>query len=323
MAAKDQNRKNDRFLSPAARNARIAGSVTSSSLHPLFAHEHSAGDKPHTLVSGVLSAFPDANPKKLESWITSVERSGKTAPQSLLFLIVICGVQFRVIQTPTQEILDDLWTWVSGSEKEELADLLFEALAPAVAKAHDQRGWQRGLAGKIHMRKRGHPPTSQGAWVAAFLVDCWARNTDRRKHAARLATELATVLLGREVEPSEFYRRRKKLKGHDLDELTRSLLLEYEFWLQQDAVRAKDYFTLEKGRPEQRRWRRKTLGWEWLSRESLRHRNIKYGLWRGRHRDLTRVLEEFGPEVLAQLVLRRVSESLWKPLWGSYWTNQN
>jgi len=145
---------------------------------------------------------------------------------------------------------------------------------------------------RLYIRKKGAPPKNRGAWVAGLLVDDRLRKAEAKGRVAPLTAALVSVLLGRQVEVNEFYRFRKLVEQGHVQKLALEITSEYEHWLQQDSIRARDTnSTITQGTP-------------------------KCNSWRMRHKPLTVVLQDFPGEQLAHIALKRIPPTLWDPLWG-------
>ena len=240
-----------------------------------------------------MQSFPDANPKKLERWIHRVTGETSPEPELLLFAVLLCGAQFRIKHPEVQAALGDLWSWLTQHPRDmtpELAELVIEAIGPGMVRAIEARGWLRGWPEGTYVSRKGAPPKNRGAWVAGFLVADFLSQFKPRSSKVLLSADLVSILLGRKVDPNEFYRNRKKVNRDDIRGLSQEAAFEYEHWLTQDGVRARDLFALPNG-PEE------------------------YQAWRARHRPLFEILRDFPGEQLPFVVLKRIPEALWEPFW--------
>lgn len=250
---------------------------------------------PSTLQAAVAQSFPDASPKKLERWIHRVAAETLIEPELLIFAAFLCGVQFRITHPEVRAVLGELWTWLTEHPRDMnpgLAELVIESIGPGLAQAIERRGWQRGEPEGHYIRKRGAPPKNRGAWITGIIVDDYLRQAGAKGKAAHLAADLVSVLLGRRVEVYEYYRFRKPIQQREVQNLAQEIAFEYEHWLLQDAVRARDFYSITKGAQA-------------------------YVSWRLRHRPLIKVLRDFPGEQLVFVVLNRVPAVLWDPLWGA------
>jgi hypothetical protein len=230
----------------------------------------------------VLEVFPAADANSLGKWR---EKTGKeTQPEPILFMAMVCGMKFRISQPDVTEALEKLWKWLTGGlhheMDEELADVLIEVLAPQMARVIEARGYKRGWPKGEYISKKGRPPASRGAWVAAFLMERYLRNAGMKATPAKeRAADFASVLLGRNsVERPEYYRFYKKAPKSNIDALTARLTEEYNHWVRQEEL---------EGRSKQQ----------------------------NRHEELSGVLKYIGFEAISSAALGRIPKDLWEPFW--------
>ena len=294
MLPSDGNPENARFPSPSSRSASIKrGSLPKYSKTPWLDEIRSLPSRASMLQTCVIQIFPDANPKKLERWIHRVTGETSSEPELLLFAAFLCGAQFRIKHPEVQAALGGLWSWLRQHPqdmKPELAELVIEAIGPGMVRAIEARGWLRGWPEGTYVSRKGAPPKNRGAWVAGFLVEQLLSQFNPRSSKVPLSADLVSTLLGRKAEPGEFYRFRKKVNTDDLRKLSQEIACEYEHWLIQDGVRARDFYSPSQG-PEE------------------------YQAWRTRHRPLSEILRDFPGEQLPFVVLSRIPGVLWEPLW--------
>ncbi len=279
--------------------------------------------EPRTLKAGICAAFPDANPKKLAAWVKKIRASTKSEPELpelLLFSALICGIHFRITHPEVVSVLEDLWKWLTWhprNMKPDLAELLIEAWTPGVTRAVERRGWQRGWPGGPHIRARGHPPTARGAWVAALLAEHYLRETAVQKAVVH-ATALASVLLGREAEPNEFYKFRGEIAEGVVGEIARMIAERYEWSVEQDGVRQRDFAPLRFEKPSEEPLRLMSVPRPEATLKVLTIRGLvkEYPEWRERHKALSATLSAFTCEGVARGVLEKIPDKLWEPLWG-------
>lgn len=230
----------------------------------------------------VLEMYPAADSESLEEWHR--ETGEETNPEPILFMAMVCGVVFRISQPDVRKALEDLWKWLTGGihhrMDEDLANILIEVLTPQMARVIEARGYKRGWPKGEYISKKGRPPVSKGAWVAAFLAERYLRNVGMKATPAKeQAAYLAAVLLGREyIEMSEYYRYRKNAPNSNITELTRILTEEYNHWVKQDKLRL---------RPD----------------------------GEGRHASLYNLLPYIGCEGICRATLGRIPIDLWQPFW--------
>jgi hypothetical protein len=228
----------------------------------------------------VLQVFPDANPTRLEEWQDGL---GNVAAEPLLFMAMVCGVNFRITPPDVTKARENLWTWLTGGDHyldEELAEVVMEVLSPQVARVIEARGYKRGWPKGEYVSKKGRPPVSRGAWVAAFLVEQYLRDVGVKATPAKgQAADLASVLLGRPyIELNEFYRIRKRVPKFNVVELTGKLAEEYNHWVEQDKL----------------------------------YRSPEGQI---RHESLRNVLLYMGYEGLCGTILGKIPQDLWEPFW--------
>lgn len=230
----------------------------------------------------ILEIFKDANPKRLEKWRKEIGK--ETQPEPILFMTMVCGMKFRIEQPDVKKALEELWKWLTGGVhhemSEELADILIGVLEPQMARVIEARGYKRGWPTGEYISKKGRPPVSKGAWVAAFLSEKHLRNVCIKATPAKeQAASFAAVLLGRKsVELSEYYRFRKNAPRSNIDELTEGLTEEYNHWVKEDERRKQS--------------------------EQLDH-----------HELLSSVLKHLGYEAICGAALVRIPADLWQPFW--------
>lgn len=234
-----------------------------------------------TLSDCVLEIFPDTNPKRLGKWRADINEETDADP--LLFMAMVCGVYFRISRPDVKKALEDLWKWLTGGDcylDEELAEIVIEVLAPHIARVIEARGYKRGWPKGEYVSKKGRPPVSRGAWVAAFLAEKYLTDEGMEATSAKEeAAYLASVLLGRrEIALSEFYRDRKKVPKSNIAELTGRLIEEYNHWVKEDKLRS----------------------------SSEGH---------ARNESLSSLLLYMGYERLCGAVLHRIPQDLWEPFW--------
>ena len=258
----------------------------------LEAPEDGSRRSPRTLHAGVAAVFPNANSRRLAAWIRDVRADSAAAPEVLLFLVLLCGARLSLARDSVAEILEELWTWLTGPPRDmprELADLLIESLAPALTRVVESTGWRFGPGGR-GLKRSGRPPETRAAWAAALLVDDQMRRSgDSPIRAQKLALPLVAVLLERDVPlASELYRARRRLRRPDLSALTAAAVARYETWLEREGTQCRD------------------------PRPAPADADAT-AAWRKRHGALTRFLGMFGPEQLARLILDEIPQDLWAP----------
>jgi hypothetical protein len=247
---------------------------------------------PRTLEAGVLSVFPDANPRRLAAWLDEARAAGAAEPEPLLFLILVVGVRLRVSRDEVVAVFEDLWTWLAAPPRlmqPELAELVIEALTPELRRAIKRRGWRFGPGGEL-TRRQGRPPEARAAWTAALIAENhFVANGAQQTKARTLAISLAAVLLGRQaVEAPEFYRSRRRMGVPDPSELASAIIERYEEWLSRHAKQLRDPAP--------------------LAEQADLHL-----AWRGRHRPLAQLVGMYGAEKFARLIFEEIREELWVP----------
>jgi hypothetical protein len=211
--------------------------------------------------------------------------------EQLLFAMVLCGVRLGVYGPNIVAVQSDLWVWLTWAPRNmpaQLAELVVEALTPALAQAVERRGSKVGPGGASGL-KGGRPPLGPAAWAAAVVVDQRLQSQAVKPRRAReLVLALAALLLGRpSVAPYEFYRERKRRGAHAVERLSSEVVRQYEWWVVHDGVRQSD----EAPVGDERRYR----------------------AWRRKHRTLKWVMNQFGSESVARLSLSRFPDKLWSP----------
>lgn len=236
--------------------------------------------------------FPDANPRRLSQWVRDAHTRTAAEVEPLLFLALLCGTRLWVERDTVTGFLEELWRWLTGAPRRmprELADVLIEALAPDLTRVVEARGWRFGEGGR-GIKQPGRPPEARAAWAAALVIESHLVRTGASPASAReLAILLVAVLLGRgAVEPSEFYRARRRLGKPDASALGRAVMERYEIWLAREGVQLRDPLPS----PE--------------DADAI-------AAWRDRHRALTQLLGMYGTDKFARLILAEMPEGSWTP----------
>jgi hypothetical protein len=252
---------------------------------------HAAPKAPGTLEAGILSAYPDANPRRLEEWAGRVVGETAAEPEPLLFMALICGVRLEIERDDAESILEQLWAWLTSPPRRmphKLADLLVEAWSTELRRIVETRGWRFGHAGRP-INRQGRPPEARAAWTVALLVERQLLASGVPPAPAReLACALAAVLLGRRaVASAEIYRARKRIGNPDPTGLAAAIMGRYESWLRSEAAQLRDPAPSE-------------------DPDSLAE-------WRARHRRLAQLVGIYGAGKFARLVLREIPAELWAP----------
>jgi hypothetical protein len=247
---------------------------------------------PRTLEAGVLHSFPDANPRRFAAWLKAAGEQPGVECEFVLFVALLVGVRLRVTREDLSQVLEQLWAWFTSMPKKlkpEVADLVIEALAPALAAAVEGRGWQFGATGS-RIRRQGRPPESRAVWTTALLASDYFRQAGVAGAQAReLATLLAAVLSGRaEAGVSELYRARGLPHRPSPRRLLKAIEERYEHWLELEGMQQRDAAT-----------------------EKVTAADM--AAWRERHRALTQMLGMYGAERFARLVLGQMPDDLWQP----------
>lgn len=246
-----------------------------------------------SLYKYVLNTFPDTNPKMLRNWQKNIKESS-IDPEPILFIAMVCGTYFRISHPDVKKALEDLWKWLrqgpSNQMSPDLAELLIEVLEPGIRKVIEERGYQRGWPNGPQIRKKGRPPSTRGIWVVAFIVREYLQEKIKDFTAKDQAINLASILLGREIELSEFYRIHKKTSKTSITNLTKRLLGEYNFWLNEDGIRFND------PPPSQ-------------------NQGEQYRKWYANHKALPNMVISFGCEGICKQTLSRIPTTLLEPFW--------
>ncbi len=243
-----------------------------------------------TLQEGVCGCFPSIEPQAFGRWQDALRRTN-VEPEVVLFLVLVCGVQFQVYRIDPAAVMEELRRWLVSPPRgmrPQLADVVVRALAPGISGAVSDQ-WRMGPASKpIALTHR--PPETRAAWAAATLTEELLRQREVGvNERERLTVELLQMLLARAVEPREYDRRWKETAGSGVHELVERLIGEYERLLVESAGRGGD------PRPDP------------TAKKAL-------NAWRERHRALTNVFAVGGFESGAQAVCAGVPKELWDPI---------
>jgi hypothetical protein len=174
----------------------------------------------------------------------------------------------------------------------ELAEVLIDALTPAIKQTIENRGQKKGWPEGTFERERGRPPKARGALVAAVLAErLLSQNGAKKGIALDLATDLAAILSGRQhVERLELYRLRKRIPRETIASLSGEITKWHEQLQIEDGHRTNDRKPESESPEQQAEWKR-------------------------RHKDFTQTLYSYGWEQLMAHVLRRLPEGIWQPFW--------
>lgn len=259
-------------------------------LDRVFSAPHPIG----TLAEGIERVFADANPRRLEKWRKRCEKEA-SSPELVFFAALLCGCHFRISQPDAPSVLGQLWTWLTQHPQKmdrELAEVLIDALTPAIKQTIENRGQKKGWPEGTFERERGRPPKARGALVAAVLAErLLSQNGAKKGIALDLATDLAAILSGRQhVERLELYRLRKRIPLETIASLNGEITKWYEQFLIEDGHRTNDRKP-ESESPEQQ------------------------VAWKRRHKNFTQTLYSYGWEQLMAHVLYRIPAKLWQPFW--------
>jgi hypothetical protein len=245
-----------------------------------------------TLEAAIKEIFPKADLVALKRWAARVRAETPVEPELLLFATLLCGVRFQIVHSELKPTLEGLWNWLTGHPRNmsgELAELVIEALTPGLQRAIDDRGWKKGHDGP-YVKKKGTPPVGRGAWTAVLLTEHYLRTIGTTKGVMAFAVGLASAILGRRVEPTQAYRMRGRIKNNALEWLAHEVRTYYEFSIEQDGARDRDF--------------RPTADVQ---------TNVQ--LWREKHRGLSHLLANFGGQDWAGLILRKIQPVAWEPFW--------
>lgn len=260
----------------------------------VFDQVFSASPPIGTLAEGIERVFIDANPRRLEKWTKRCEKLA-SAPEPILFAALLCGSHFRISPPDVPSVLGQLWTWLTQHPQnmdKELAEVLIDALSPAIKQTIENRGQKKGWPEGTFERERGRPPKARGALAASVIAErLLAQNGAKKGIALDLATDLAAILSGRQhVERLELYRLRKRIPAQALCSICEEIAKWYEWLLIEDGARTNDRKP-ESVSPEQQ------------------------AEWKRRHKDLTQTLYSYGWEQLTAHILQRIPVDLWQPFW--------
>ena len=264
---------------------------TRSSKRPQGSRVHRGATPPHwtTLREGVSGCFPAVEPRALGAWQDALARA-KVEPELVLFVVVVCGVQFQVYRIDPEAVMGELRDWLmrsSGGMRSQLADVVVRALAPGIKQAVDDQ-WKAGPQSEA-VEITGRPPDTRAAWAAAALVEeLLAQRKVPVKDRERLTFKLLELLLGRAVEAREYDRRWRAAAGSRPSQLVVWLSEEYERLIEKSAQLR--YGSDAKARPKD---------------------------WRKKHRALTDLFAVDGFEAGARSVAVSVPQESWDSLAGT------
>jgi len=262
-----------------------------SSKRPQGARVHRGTTPSHwtTLQEGVRGCFPAVNPQALGTWLDALAKA-KVEPELVLFVVLVCGVQFQVYRTDPETVMEELRTRLvhsPGGMRPQLADVVVKALAPGIKQAVDAQ-WKAGPESEA-VEITGRPPDTRAAWAAAALIEeLLAQRKVPVKDRERMTFGLLELLLGRGVESREYDRRWREAAGSRPSQLVARLSEEYEKLIERSARR--QYGTEAKARPKD---------------------------WRKRHRALTHLFVVEGFEAGARSVAVSTPTGLWELLHGT------
>jgi hypothetical protein len=262
-----------------------------SSKRPQGARVHRGTAPSHwtTLQEGVRGCFPAVESRALGAWQDALSQA-KVEPEVVLFVVLVCGVQFQVYRIAPEAVMHELRAWLArspGGMRPQLADVVVRALAPGIKQAVDDQ-WKAGPQSEA-VEISGRPPDTKAAWAAAALVEeLLAQGKVPVKDSERLIFKLLELLIGRAVEPREYDRRWRAAAGSRPSQLVAWLSEEYERLIKKGAQR--QYGPEAKARPKD---------------------------WRERHRALTHLFSVDGFEAAARSVAVSVPPELWDSLGGA------
>lgn len=247
------------------------------------------------LYEAVLQVFPDTSPKKLSTWEKKIFKETSIEPEPILFMAMVCGAYFRIYQPDVQEAIKGFKHYLThGINKtmgEELADIIVEALSPRIRSVVKSRGYRLGSPDGLHLRKRGAPPKTRGVWVTAFVVAKYFHEKGMKlADAKQNAVKLASILLGRFIDISEFYLYHKKAPKTYIDKLVPIFEKEYDIWLHADFHR------LHKDIPP--------------SKDAK-----EYPEWLSSNKGLKRTMVEVGYESICSRVIDEIPKNLLESFW--------
>lgn len=292
MRSSDENRKR-RSISLSRKKQAVARTLEYPK-KDVFDHVFSASPPIGTLAEGIERVFVDANPRRLEKWTRKCEELASD-PELILFAVLLCGSHFRITQPDIPSVLGQLWTWLTQHPQnmdKELAELLIDALTPALKQTIENRGQKKGWPEGVFERERGRPPKARGALAASVIAErLLSQNGATKGIALDLSTDLAAILSGRQhVERLELYRIRKRIPTQTHTSICNEIAKWYEQLLMEDGARTNDRKPESESREQQAEWKQ-------------------------RHKDLTQTLYSYGWEQLTAYVLQGVPKDLWQPFW--------
>ena len=256
-----------------------------SSKRPQGARVHRGTTLSHwtTLQEAVGGCFPAVEPRVLGAWQDALAKA-KVEPELVLFVVLVCGVQFQVYRIDPEAVMGELRDWLErspGGMRPQLADVVVRALAPGIKQAVGAQ-WKLGPRSDA-VELTGRPPDTRATWAAAALVEeLLAQRKVPVKNRERLTFKLLELLLGRAVEPREYDRRWRAAAGSRPSELVVRLSEEFGMLIEMSAQR--QYGRDAKARPKD---------------------------WRNRHRALTHLFTVDGFEAGARSVAVSVPPELW------------
>jgi hypothetical protein len=173
------------------------------------------------LLEGAGQLFPKMDTGRLGVWLKSL-REPASASETLLFIALVCGTRFGIRLPEVNDVLRQLWEWLTWNPRNmshDLADLVVDALAPAL---------ERELEGRENWR----------VGVTALVADSYFREVGLGPaEATERSLELAAILTGRELAvPEELRRAKRELGIPDLRRLIKVIREQYEWWVERDAI---------------------------------------------------------------------------------------
>lgn len=293
MRSSDENGKRRSISLP--RKKKAVARTLEYPKKDVFDQAFSASPPIGTLAEGVERVFVDANPRRLEKWTKRFEKLD-SAPEQVLFAVLLCGSHFRISQPDVPSVLGQLWTWLTQHPQnmdKELAEVLINALTPTIKQTIENRGVKKGWPEGLFEKERGRPPKARGALAASVIAErLLSQNGVKKSIALDLSTELAAILSGRQhVERLEIYRLRKRIPAETLKSICDEITKWYEWLLIEDGARTNNRKP-DSGSPQQQEE------------------------WSRRHKDLTQTLYSYGWEQLMAHVLDRIPVELWQSFWN-------
>ena len=238
-----------------------------------------------SLDQAVLKVFPKLKPERLENWKSEEFPQTGLAPDFVLFLTYICGLQFRTGGPRLAGVQSELWATFTGHPvkmKSEIAELLIEALTPALARSVERRGWEKGYPAGPRKRGKGRPPTARGVWAASVLTEEWLEEEKVDRSLSRWVTnQFVSIIQGRnKIGADEIGYFKKQIPNVIRKNLLRELKEQYEVWMKENAVMLQDRQPPKRHVKKVKQWKERNGGLEQVvNRVDAAPMHISHELW--------------------------------------------